>query len=57
MVQMYVEPLFMEALPTVSPTVCSVAMAAIAAVAGVVAAFLTDIAGRKVRLRLGLSSS
>lgn len=47
-IQMYAEPLFMEALPSASPSFCSVMLAVAMAVAGIVAAFLTDIAGRRV---------
>ncbi|XP_026728052.1 sugar transporter ERD6-like 5 isoform X2 [Trichoplusia ni] len=46
-IQMYAEPLFMEALPSASPSFCSVMLAVAMAVAGIVAAFLTDIAGRR----------
>ncbi|XP_047035613.1 facilitated trehalose transporter Tret1-like [Helicoverpa zea] len=46
-VQMYAEPLFVEAVPTASPSLCSVMLAVATVVAGIVAAYLTDRLGRR----------
>lgn len=47
-VQVYAEPLFTEAIPTMSATVSSVLFSIITVIAGFAAAYLTDVAGRKV---------
>ncbi|XP_048000750.1 monosaccharide-sensing protein 1-like [Leguminivora glycinivorella] len=46
-VQVYAEPLFAEAIPSMSATVSSVLSSIITVVAGLTTAYLTDIAGRK----------
>lgn len=47
-VQMYAEPLFAEAIPSMSPTVGCVVFAAVTVTSGIIAAFLIDYAGRRV---------
>lgn len=47
-VQVYAEPLFEEAIPSMSPTVGSILLAVTAVLAGFVAAYLTESAGRRV---------
>lgn len=47
-VQVYGEPVFTKAAPNISPKLCTVLMAVITVVFGVVAGFLTDMLGRKV---------
>lgn len=51
-VQMYAEPLFAEAVPSdfISPNMCSVLMGVVTLVAGSIAAYLTDVVGRRVSL-------
>ncbi|KOB69656.1 Sugar transporter 12 [Operophtera brumata] len=49
-VQVYAEPLFEEAIPSMSPTVCSILLAVVVVVSGLVAAYLTESAGRRVSL-------
>ncbi|KAI8432946.1 hypothetical protein MSG28_013837 [Choristoneura fumiferana] len=46
-IQVYAEPLFTEAIPTMSATVSSVLLSIITVIAGFAAAYLTDVAGRK----------
>ncbi|XP_013180897.1 PREDICTED: facilitated trehalose transporter Tret1-like [Papilio xuthus] len=46
-VQVYAEPLFAEAIPTMSPTICSVIFAVVMVVAGFIAAYLVETAGRR----------
>ncbi|CAH2057441.1 unnamed protein product, partial [Iphiclides podalirius] len=46
-VQVYAEPLFAEAVPTISPTVCSVVSAIATVVSGFIAAYLIEWAGRR----------
>ncbi|XP_049879993.1 facilitated trehalose transporter Tret1-2 homolog [Pectinophora gossypiella] len=46
-VQVYAEPLFEEAVPNMSPTVCSVLLAIVTVVFGFLGAYLTDIIGRR----------
>ncbi|KOB58005.1 Uncharacterized protein OBRU01_25579, partial [Operophtera brumata] len=46
-VQVYAEPLFEEAIPSMSPTVCSILLAVVVVVSGLVAAYLTESAGRR----------
>ncbi|XP_013180996.1 PREDICTED: facilitated trehalose transporter Tret1-like isoform X1 [Papilio xuthus] len=46
-VQVYAEPLFAEAVPTMSPTICSVISAILTVVSGFIAAFLMEWAGRR----------
>ncbi|CAK1591359.1 unnamed protein product [Parnassius mnemosyne] len=46
-VQVYAEPLFAEAVPTMSPVICSVVSAAVTIVSGFIAAFLVEWAGRR----------
>ncbi|XP_041980207.1 facilitated trehalose transporter Tret1-like [Aricia agestis] len=45
--QVYAEPLFQEAMPTISATISSVTFAVINTVVGFVAAYLTDLTGRR----------
>ncbi|XP_049880023.1 facilitated trehalose transporter Tret1-like [Pectinophora gossypiella] len=45
--QVYAEPLFQEAVPNISSTVCSVLLALVTIIAGFIAAYLTDFAGRR----------
>ncbi|CAH2057440.1 unnamed protein product, partial [Iphiclides podalirius] len=47
-VQVYAEPLFEEAIPSMSTTLSSVLLAIITVIAGCVAAYLVDWAGRRV---------
>ncbi|XP_068625099.1 facilitated trehalose transporter Tret1-like [Battus philenor] len=46
-VQVYAEPLFAEAVPDTSPTVCSVISAIVTVVTGLLAAFLVEWIGRR----------
>ncbi|XP_063833569.1 facilitated trehalose transporter Tret1-like [Ostrinia nubilalis] len=46
-VQVYADPLFTEAVPVMSSTISSIILAVITVIAGLVAAVLTDAAGRK----------
>ncbi|KAI5638927.1 sugar transporter domain-containing protein [Phthorimaea operculella] len=46
-IQVYAEPLFLEALPTTSPMVASILVAIMTIVFGFYAAYLTDVAGRR----------
>ncbi|XP_075985705.1 facilitated trehalose transporter Tret1-like [Anticarsia gemmatalis] len=46
-VQIYADSLFKSAIPSASPTLCSVIMAAVIVAAGFIAAYLTDAAGRR----------
>lgn len=48
-VQIHAERLFHDAIPTVAPTLLSVILAVAVTGSGMVAAFLTDLAGRRVR--------
>ncbi|RVE52115.1 hypothetical protein evm_003188 [Chilo suppressalis] len=45
--QVYAEPLFAEAVPNISANVCSIILASVSVVFGLVAAYLTDRAGRR----------
>ncbi|XP_068625336.1 facilitated trehalose transporter Tret1-like [Battus philenor] len=47
-VQVYAEPLFEEAIPTMSPTVSSVIFAVISVIAACVAGYLIDVVGRRI---------
>lgn len=47
---MYAEPLFEEAIPSMSPTVCSILLAVVAVFAGIGAAYMTESLGRRVSL-------
>lgn len=51
-VQIHAERLFHDAIPTVAPTLLSVMLAVAVTGAGIIAAFLTDLAGRRVRTLL-----
>ncbi|KPJ19751.1 Facilitated trehalose transporter Tret1 [Papilio machaon] len=51
-IQVYAEPLFAEAIPTMSPTICSVIFAVVMVVAGFIAAYLVETAGRRFRADL-----
>lgn len=46
-VQIYAEPIFTEAVPTASPTLCSVMLAVTTVLAGMIAAYATDSLGRR----------
>ncbi|XP_048001203.1 facilitated trehalose transporter Tret1-like [Leguminivora glycinivorella] len=46
-VQVYAEPLFGEAVPSMSPAVSSILFSVVMFVVGLVAAYLTDVVGRK----------
>ncbi|XP_063629124.1 uncharacterized protein LOC134800565 [Cydia splendana] len=46
-VQVYAEPLFTEAIPSMSPTISSILFSTVTFVVGLVTAYLTDIVGRK----------
>ncbi|CAG4952063.1 unnamed protein product [Parnassius apollo] len=46
-VQVYAVPMFAEAVPTMSPVICSVILAVVIVVSGFVGAFLVDWAGRR----------
>ncbi|XP_061723939.1 facilitated trehalose transporter Tret1-like [Cydia pomonella] len=46
-VQVYAEPLFTEAIPSMSPTISSILFATVTFIVGLVTAYLTDIVGRK----------
>ncbi|XP_050667831.1 facilitated trehalose transporter Tret1-like [Leptidea sinapis] len=46
-VQMYAEPLYSEAIPNISPTVCSIIFAVVNIFAAIVVIFLVDRAGRR----------
>lgn len=48
-VQVYAEPLFEEAIPSISPTVCSVLLAVATVLASFGAAYFSEAAGRRVR--------
>ncbi|KAI5641224.1 sugar transporter domain-containing protein [Phthorimaea operculella] len=45
--QVYAEPLFKQAVPNVSPTLCCVILAVVTVISGFLAAYLTDVAGRR----------
>ncbi|XP_063542214.1 uncharacterized protein LOC134750906 [Cydia strobilella] len=46
-VQVYAEPLFTEAIPSMSPTISSILFSTVTFIVGLVTAYLTDIVGRK----------
>ncbi|KAI5641225.1 sugar transporter domain-containing protein [Phthorimaea operculella] len=46
-IQVYAEPLFLKALPNISPMVASLIMAIITIIFGFVAAYLSDVVGRR----------
>ncbi|CAK1591361.1 unnamed protein product [Parnassius mnemosyne] len=46
-VQVYAEPLFSEAVPTMSPVICSVISAIVGVISGFIGAFLVEWAGRR----------
>ncbi|XP_030024362.2 facilitated trehalose transporter Tret1 isoform X1 [Manduca sexta] len=56
-IQVYAEPLFEEAIPNMSATVCSVLMAVVTIVAGLLAAYLTEVAGRRPLMIYGSIAS
>ncbi|KAJ2940926.1 hypothetical protein O0L34_g10187 [Tuta absoluta] len=45
--QVYAEPLFKQAVPNVPATVCCVLLAVVTVISGFLAAYLTDVAGRR----------
>ncbi|XP_063369660.1 uncharacterized protein LOC134657995 [Cydia amplana] len=45
--QVYAEPLFTEAIPSMSPTISSILFSTVTFIVGLVTAYLTDIVGRK----------
>lgn len=49
-VQVYAEPLFEEAIPSMSAMVCSVILAITAVCSGMVAAYMSELLGRRVKL-------
>ncbi|KAJ0171610.1 hypothetical protein K1T71_013160 [Dendrolimus kikuchii] len=51
-VQVYAEPLFAEAIPHMSSTLCSILLAVFTVLAGLVAAYLTEKAGRRLLMIL-----
>lgn len=48
--QVYAEPLFEDAVPNMSPTLCSAVLAITTIIAGFIAAYLTDRCGRRVSI-------
>jgi hypothetical protein len=51
-VQVYAEPLFAEAVPEMSPILCTVLFATSIVVASVTAAFMSDVTGRRVGTKI-----